>query len=550
MKSAAIQHLKNKLALKENIYGLWVTLESPSITEMAVALGLDFVVVDAEHGHLDWGDIVGHIRAAVRSNLVVIVRVAEIQEGLIKRTLDIGADGIIVPHVETVEQLRKAMSYARFPLKGERGIGAERATCWGQNFIDHVREADEILVIPLIESVNGAKNIKALTEVEGPEIFFFGPADHAASAGFAGQWDVPVVNEQIKYAREHVLAAGKSCGILAPAVATIQQKNSEGFRMFAIGFDAGLIIKGIQQVLGGLNIERKLTTDLTPAEPSKQEQPGHPPKGFEPDRAEGVYEMGDGKALTLSPGVQCEVLVGEHTNAKNLFTAIVTFEPGETTLPTHTHSHAESITLLSGRAAIEVENRRYILEPFDNVTIPKNLVHCVKNLSFSQTAVLHTAMPVTTVDRTWINEMRQDLIYVPDDLDGHIGPERVTRFKSARRYPSGPNTSFIDYFNEALMPGIGMSGGYALFYPGGRLPAHLHDFDESICIVQGTAKCMVEGRSYMMSDLATAMQPRGRVHYFINISEEEMAMVWVYAGPMPERVEVADEYATTGITRK
>ena len=66
------------------------------------------------------------------------------------------------------------------------------------------------------------------------------------------------------------------------------------------------------------------------------------------------------------------------------------------------------------------------------------------------------------------------------------------------------------------MPGIEMSGGYGLFQPGGRLPAHVHDFDESICIIEGEATCVVEGRRYAMRDGATALQPRGRVHYFIN----------------------------------
>jgi quercetin dioxygenase-like cupin family protein len=94
------------------------------------------------------------------------------------------------------------------------------------------------------------------------------------------------------------------------------------------------------------------------------------------------------------------------------------------------------------------------------------------------------------------------------------------------------------------MPGIEMSGGYGLFYPGGRLPAHVHDFDESICIISGTATCIVEGRRYAMSDGATALQPRGRVHYFVNESAGPMEMLWVYAGPRPERIVVDESCAT------
>ena len=89
-----------------------------------------------------------------------------------------------------------------------------------------------------------------------------------------------------------------------------------------------------------------------------------------------------------------------------------------------------------------------------------------------------------------------------------------------------------------------MSGGYGLFHPGGRLPAHVHDFDESICIISGTAMCIVEGRRYSMSDCATALQPRGRVHYFINESKVTMEMLWVYAGPRPERIMVDERCGT------
>ena len=73
------------------------------------------------------------------------------------------------------------------------------------------------------------------------------------------------------------------------------------------------------------------------------------------------------------------------------------------------------------------------------------------------------------------------------------------------------------------------------------MPCHIHDFDESICIVQGIATCIVEGRKYTMSDCATALQPRGRCHYFINESDSPMIMLWVYAGPMPERIMMEEQ---------
>src|SRR5205809_2714736 len=121
MNTPAIRKLRQKLLANQPTHGLWVTLESPSIVEMAVGLGMDWVVIDAEHGNLDWKEIVEHLRATVRSDTVALVRIAELNSGLIKRALDIGADGVVVPWIETAEQLKQAVSYSLYPEEGVRG---------------------------------------------------------------------------------------------------------------------------------------------------------------------------------------------------------------------------------------------------------------------------------------------------------------------------------------------------------------------------------------------------------------------------------------------
>src|SRR5438874_1952689 len=190
MKTAALRAFRQQLMADRPVYGLWVTLEAPSITEMAVALGLDWIVIDAEHGHLDWKEILEHVRATVRSDTVALVRVAELNGGLIKRALDIGADGVVVPWIETAGQLRQAVAFAKYPPEGVRGIGAERATAWGQCFVQHTHEAnDHVLVVPIIETVTAGRNVHKLCEVGGVELFFFGPADYSSTAGYRGQWE-------------------------------------------------------------------------------------------------------------------------------------------------------------------------------------------------------------------------------------------------------------------------------------------------------------------------------------------------------------------------
>ena len=267
MKVKALQKLRQKLNQNEPIYGLWVTLESASITEMAVALGLDWVVIDAEHGHLDWKDINSHIRAALRSDTVVLVRIAERSTILSKRALDIGADGIMIPWMEKVEEVEEAVRDCRYPPEGRRGIGGERATAWGQCLSEHAAEANEnVLIVPLIESIAAIPNVATMCEVDGIDLFFFGPADFSSTAGFRGQWEGPGVAEQILKLKDTINAAGKYCGVVSTSTQNLTDRLDQGFQMLALGTDSGLLLRSLHQSLQEVDRDRSLATSLDPAD--------------------------------------------------------------------------------------------------------------------------------------------------------------------------------------------------------------------------------------------------------------------------------------------
>ncbi len=267
MKVKALQKLRQKLNQNEPIYGLWVTLESASITEMAVALGLDWVVIDAEHGHLDWKDINSHIRAALRSDTVVLVRIAERSTILSKRALDIGADGIMIPWMEKMEEVEEAVRDCRYPPEGRRGIGGERATAWGQCLSEHAAEANEnVLIVPLIESIAAIPNVATMCEVDGIDLFFFGPADFSSTAGFRGQWEGPGVAEQILSLKDTINAAGKHCGVVSTSNQNLTDRLDQGFRMLALGTDSGLLLRSLHQSLQEVDRDRLPATSLDPAD--------------------------------------------------------------------------------------------------------------------------------------------------------------------------------------------------------------------------------------------------------------------------------------------
>lgn len=267
MKTAAIRRLREKLAADAPVYGIFVTLESASVTEMAVALGLDWIVIDAEHGHLDWKDILEHVRAAARSDTVALVRVAELDIALIKRSLDIGADGVVVPWIETAAQLRQALAFASYPPEGLRGIGGERATGWGQCFAEHAQEANEhVLVIPIVESVAAGRNIKELCEVPGADLFFVGPADYSSTAGYRGQWEGPGVAAQLMAIKDALVASGKQCGIIATGDHNLIERREQGFRMLGLGTDCALLLRSLHSALGAIGQDRKILPSFQPQE--------------------------------------------------------------------------------------------------------------------------------------------------------------------------------------------------------------------------------------------------------------------------------------------
>jgi mannose-6-phosphate isomerase-like protein (cupin superfamily) len=254
-------------------------------------------------------------------------------------------------------------------------------------------------------------------------------------------------------------------------------------------------------------------------------------------RAEHIQRPVDSKITAVVPGVELRSLVSAQCGSRDLFTALLTLAP-KASYPLYTRPFTEVLILVEGDASIEIEDRRYRLSAFDAVTVCARVPRRVVNLSSSQPAVLHVSLASATPEQTWVNGRFVVAEQSTNEL-GRAGAERICRQDAAARFDLAPFARFQDLFNADL-GAHGICGGYGLFEPGARLPCHRHEFDESITIVQGMATCIVEGRRYELSANATALVPQGRCHYFINLTLEPMAMIWVYAGARPDRI-VMDE---------
>jgi quercetin dioxygenase-like cupin family protein len=242
-------------------------------------------------------------------------------------------------------------------------------------------------------------------------------------------------------------------------------------------------------------------------------------------------------------GIDFHTFVSEAVGATDFSTGLGIFKPGAL-LPCHTHPISEAITVVEGQAHLIVQDRAYRLNPHDCAHIPAAVPHLVRNDDPSRDLVTHSAFASARPAREPIAEM----LPVEDRGLGdpsRSDPETITRFAKATVYELSENAFFTDLFARRF-GAVGICGGYGRFLPGSSLPCHTHEYDESISIVRGTATCMVQGRRYELSGCATAYIPKGLPHRFINTSNQEMAMIWVYAGDEPDR-QVVDNRFCSGL---
>jgi putative monooxygenase len=255
-------------------------------------------------------------------------------------------------------------------------------------------------------------------------------------------------------------------------------------------------------------------------------------------RRESIH-AGTGTETSAGPGVSLREFVSGACSARGFSTGTATFQPGSL-LAYHKHSFCETLTILGGVAEVKVEGRIYRLQQFDCICLPAGVAHEVTSGSNGSPTVLFwaCASPLPSQE-----EVKQDFVVQDRGLanPGKDDPESIVRFAEGEVYELSPGAEFRDLFAGRL-GSVGICGGYAKFQPGRSLPCHVHEFDESITIVEGEALCLVQGSRYQVSGYDTAFVPEGKPHRFLNQSTAPMAMVWVYAGSEPGRTLVEPEY--------
>jgi 2-keto-3-deoxy-L-rhamnonate aldolase RhmA len=257
-----------KLNLKQGLpaIGHWLSLPSPSIAELMVSFGPDWLVIDTEHGPANWERVEDILRAMKGTSVVPIVRIVNNDVALFKQAFDRGAYGVIVPMVNTPEEARAAVAACKYPPDGCRGVAGSRVTRYGMDLPDYFAEWNrQVLVILQIETPEGLTHVDAIAAVPGVDVLFVGPSDLSANMGIFREFAHP----DFLAALDRVKAAAKTHGVAAGYMASSAEETvqcvAEGFQFVAAGTDArllagaaGTVYSKIRQGLSALNPSKAL----------------------------------------------------------------------------------------------------------------------------------------------------------------------------------------------------------------------------------------------------------------------------------------------------
>lgn len=230
---------KQALREKRQQYGYWLGLCSPVAAEICGHCGYDWLLIDAEHAPNSIDTLYTQLLAIGNTPSHAVVRIVEGNTALIKQVLDIGAQSVLVPMVESAEQARQIVSAMRYPPIGVRGVGTALARAARWNGVEgYFRDVEsELCVLLQVESVAGLEALDDILQVEGVDGVFVGPADLAGSMGHLGNPSHPDVVAAVEDALRRIRAAGRAPGILVTSQALAKKYEAAGAQFVALGVD-------------------------------------------------------------------------------------------------------------------------------------------------------------------------------------------------------------------------------------------------------------------------------------------------------------------------
>lgn len=244
--------LKQRLQNGEMVLGAWNSIPSASLVNAMGLSGLDFVIIDAEHGPVSMETAEDLIRAAEVTPATPVVRVSSCQSHLILRALDIGAHGVEVPHISTQQEAQRVVKFAKYFPLGERGYSPlTRAGRYGLEADGYAQKANEgTMVVVHVEGKEGLRNLSEIVQVKGLDVIFIGPYDLSQSLGRPGKLDDPEIIENIRRSVGIIRNAGLACGSFAQEYRFLEILMDCGVQYLTFSVDAAFILKAYKDLCG------------------------------------------------------------------------------------------------------------------------------------------------------------------------------------------------------------------------------------------------------------------------------------------------------------
>jgi 4-hydroxy-2-oxoheptanedioate aldolase len=233
---------KDAIAARRRQVGLWVSMAGGYAAEICATAGFDWLLIDGEHSPSDLRTVLAQLQGVAGHGCHAVVRPPVGETWVIKQLLDIGAQSLLVPMVDTPEQARALVAAVRYPQRGVRGVGSRmaRASQFGAR-TSYLHEADDgICLLVQIESPEGLRNLEAIAAVDGVDGIFVGPSDLSASHGHLGNPGHPEMRALIDDALRRIAAAGKPSGIVSYDGTEMQNFIDIGTTFVAVGGDVGI----------------------------------------------------------------------------------------------------------------------------------------------------------------------------------------------------------------------------------------------------------------------------------------------------------------------
>jgi len=243
--------LKHALQAGRKTAGAWLQMASPISAEIMARAGFDWLMIDLEHGPGDILTLIAQLQALNGSGVTPMVRAPWNDFVTIKRILDAGVSGVLVPYVNNAEEAQAAVQACKYPPEGVRGVAASpRAAGYGQNSMDYLCYAnDEIFVMAAVETPEAVANLDEILQVKGLDGIFIGPMDLATSMGYFGTPARPEVQTVIRSVEDKVLEAGKVLASIASSWEQAQQQYERGYQMLMLMADGVALGKLASEVV-------------------------------------------------------------------------------------------------------------------------------------------------------------------------------------------------------------------------------------------------------------------------------------------------------------